>query len=278
MSDSPATVFVDADNTLWDTDRVFADAQLALLAKIEVANSVTANVPDRLGFIRALDEAIAERHHAGLRYPPRLLVRALRLALTGTPAEQAARYVLSGHSPRMSGDVEGLAEAEFFNAVEEAPALRQGVLGGMRRLHAAGCTLLIVSEAARVRVEATAQALGLAGHFTRVIEGQKRPELFARVLRLSGSPSTAYMIGDQLDRDIAPAKHAGLATIYFPGGFKPRWTPDEAKIGPDYKIENFEEAATIILGNRLSQSDLVDGAGARKPRRVVWNSPPTARE
>jgi hypothetical protein len=33
------------------------------------------------------------------------------------------------------------------------------------------------------------------------------------------------MIGDQLDRDIGPAKEAGLRTIYFPGGFAPGGRP-----------------------------------------------------
>jgi putative hydrolase of the HAD superfamily len=93
-----------------------------------------------------------------------------------------------------------------------------------------------------------------------VIEGHKRPELYHRVVRLIGSPNQAYMIGDQLDRDIAPAKQAGLTTIYFPSGFVPRWTPDEAKIGPDFRVTDFAEAAAIILRGRHSQQMRAVGA------------------
>ena len=67
---------------------------------------------------------------------------------------------------------------------------------------------------------------------------------------MAGAPANAFMIGDQLDRDIAPAKEAGLKTIYFPGGFVPRWTPDEAKIGPDFRVSDFVEAVEIILSRQ----------------------------
>src|SRR5947207_1637917 len=38
-STAPATVFVDADNTLWDTDSVFADAQRNMLERVEAATN-----------------------------------------------------------------------------------------------------------------------------------------------------------------------------------------------------------------------------------------------
>ncbi len=259
MSPPNATVFVDADNTLWDTDAVFANAQLKLLADVETATGYTTDATDRLAFVRAVDQAIAARHQAGLRYPPHLLARALGLALGGTPSEQAARYADTGHAAKLPGDAEDAIEKAYFVALKQPPALRPGVLNGMTELYAAGCLLLIVTEAAQARVEATATAAGLAGHFTRVVEGQKRPELFTRALRLAGSPRDAFMIGDQLDRDIAPAKQAGLRTIYFPGGFVPRWTPDEGKIGPDYRIADFGEAVAIILSDQSLATRRVAG-------------------
>lgn len=74
-------VFIDADNTLWDTNRVYADAQLSLLTDVERASGRRAKVDNRLGWLREIDQALAERHHAGLRYPPRLLAKAVALAL-----------------------------------------------------------------------------------------------------------------------------------------------------------------------------------------------------
>lgn len=244
----PATVFVDADNTLWDTDRVFAEAQLGLLSGVEAATGTPCPVSDRLGYVRAIDQAIAARHHAGLRYPAKLLIKATALALSGKGAVEAARASRLGTAPSpLPASSEEVIEARYWRALKAVPALRTGVMAGLSALQDAGCAVLIVSEAARGKVETVIAATGLEGHFTRVIEGQKRPELYRRVLRLARLPRRAFMIGDQLDRDIAPAKAAGLATIYFPGGFRPEWTPDAAEVGPEFTITDFSEAARIIL-------------------------------
>lgn len=243
----PATVFVDADNTLWDTDAVFAHAQLDLLAAVEQATGISTVAADRLAFIRELDQQIAERHHQGLRYPPRLLARATAFALMGKGAARAARDASMGElKPLMGERAEASLEQSFFAEVSKPAELRPGVIEGLDRLLAAGCTVLIVTESAAAKVSATAERLGLTGHFTRTIEGTKRPELYQRVMRLAHRSEKAFMIGDQLDRDIAPAKQAGLITIYFPGGFRPRWLPDETEVRPDFKIESFAEVPDVV--------------------------------
>jgi putative hydrolase of the HAD superfamily len=85
------------------------------------------------------------------------------------------------------------------------------------------------------------------GSFERVIESPKIARLYERVLRLAGRPRQSFMIGDQLQRDIVPAKVAGLITIYVPGRFRPRWEPDEEAVGPSYRVARFDQAAEIIL-------------------------------
>jgi putative hydrolase of the HAD superfamily len=70
-------LFVDADNTLWDTDGIFATAQLNLLTAVETAIGFPIFVANRLAFVRQIDQALAELHHRGLRYPPRLLAAAV---------------------------------------------------------------------------------------------------------------------------------------------------------------------------------------------------------
>lgn len=247
-SKAPAAIFVDADNTLWDTDSVFADAQQNILKRVEAGSGAAANVDDRLAFVREVDQAIAERHHAGLRYPPRLLVRGLEAALAGLPAERAARAAWRGSTARRLPD-ERVSEIEqaFFDDVRRAPEVRAGVRGGLEALRAANCQVLIVTEGERAKVESTAKRLALDNLTERIIEGPKRPELYQRVLRLIGAPKPAFMVGDQLDRDIAPAKAAGLKTIYFPGGFRPRWTINEADARPDHTIGTFADVPGIVM-------------------------------
>jgi putative hydrolase of the HAD superfamily len=248
--ETPATVFVDADNTLWDTDGIFAAAQLHLLAAVESVTGRQSAVEDRLAFVRAADQGIAEHHHAGLRYPPRLLIAALADALLGEDVARAAHLAIVGSGKvRITEDVMGDIETAYFSDLGRPPAIRSGVKAGLLALEAAGCTVLIITEAARAKVERTTERLGLDTHFTRIVEGVKRPELYRRILRLTGTLE-AFMVGDQLDRDIAPAKAAGLETIYFPGGFQPRWSPTVEKINPDHTIASFAEVPDIVLGER----------------------------
>jgi putative hydrolase of the HAD superfamily len=245
---APATVLVDADNTLWDTDGVFANAQRNMLKRIEAATGTAADADDRLTYVRAVDQAIAERHHAQLRYPPTLLVRGLEGALAGLSPERAARAAWRNLTHNRLPD-ERVREIEqaFILDLGRPPNIRPGVREGLEALQTAHCLVLIVSEGARAKVEKTTKRLGLDGLIARIVEGPKRPELFRRLLRLIGAPTHAFMIGDQLDRDVAPAKAAGLGTIHFPGGFRPRWTMDQAEASPDHVIATFADVPCIVL-------------------------------
>lgn len=242
-----AVVFVDADNTLWDTDSVFAHAQQNMLERVEKVAGTVANTNDRLAYVRAVDQALAERHHAGLRYPPKLLVRGLETALAGVPVERAARAAWrgSGTSGLSDSTVSEIAQA-FLDDLSQRPEIRAGVREGLKALRMASCLVLVVTEGQRAKVEKNLKQLHLDNLVSRIIEGPKRPELYQRVVHLTQS-KRVFMIGDQLDRDIAPAKAAGLQTIYFPGGFRPRWTPEEAIVKPDHRIEDFREVPSIVM-------------------------------
>lgn len=256
-----ATVFIDADNTLWDTNAVFADAQLALLADVEAAVGVAVGGKSDLAFVRSVDQAIAARHHAGLRYPVALLIRGLELSLGGLPAEAAARAAWSGgRSFQIDEQAVKNIEHRYFGRLSAQPAIRNGVAEGLDWLRAQNALLFVVTEGAKTKVEATAERLGLADYFERLIAAPKSPDLYRRVLRLAGTPQMAFMVGDQLDRDIGPAKSAGLRTIYFPGGFQPKWLPGVSEVNPDYIISSFLEVADIIEHEARLKASKRDGA------------------
>ena len=79
MTHRELVIVTDADNTLWDTDAVFRDAQLLLLSRVESAVGAPCPEADRLLFVRRYDQALAQNHHLHLRYPPQLLVRSVEL-------------------------------------------------------------------------------------------------------------------------------------------------------------------------------------------------------
>src|SRR5262249_21485168 len=122
----------------------------------------------------------------------------------------------------------------FSNDLSRCPEIRTGVREGLEALQRANWLVLVITEGQRTRIGKTMKRRHLGNLVSRIIEGPKRPELYQRVLRLVGPSKRAFMVGDQLDRDIAPAKVAGLETIHFSGGFRPRWTPEEGLIQPDH--------------------------------------------
>ncbi len=245
---SAPVVFVDADNTLWDADGVYAHAQLRLLKGVEDACDRVAAGANKLDFVREIDQAIAARHHRGLRYPCRLLIQAVARALVGESPESAAKAVWKGaNGDILSEDATVAIETQFANDLRDRPILLKGVEAGLKRLHASGALILVLTEGNRDRVRRTASEYGLMPSIDRVIESPKIPRLYNRVLQLTGRPKESFMIGDQLQRDIAPAKAAELTTIYVPGRFKPRWEPHEHVVGPSYSVQSFDQAVEIIL-------------------------------
>ncbi|WP_414639503.1 HAD family hydrolase [Allosphingosinicella sp.] len=211
---------------------------------------------DPLSFVREVDQCLAELHHSGLRYPPRLLALGLTQALLGDRPDIVAKRVIRGRGgPRGDSPPYIDLEEQFLAALRITPALRLGVRSGLNMLAEARCTVMVVTEASRTAVNDRLVALGIAGMISRVIEAPKRPELYRRLRKLDRVAAGSFMIGDQLDRDIAPAKEAGLRTIFFAGGFVPRWSSSVDDIKPDYVVDDFEKAAELVIGGDETHRD-----------------------
>lgn len=248
--------FVDADNTLWGTDAVYAGAQNKLLKRVECATGVTCQAEERLMFVRHIDQTLAQRHHLGFRYPPSLLVHALARALTGASLEGAAIHAWRNPSTGpLDDETVATIARQFVQGVRTPPALLPGAIEGLRRLRDAGATVFVVTEGDKRRVEETTDLLGISSLVDRIIAGPKRKELFARVLKLAGRPRQAFMIGDQIARDMAPAKASGLTTVYVPGAFKPRWEASEPRGTIDMEAQRFDVAVNQAL-SRTTHSAL----------------------
>lgn len=240
-------VCLDADNTLWDTDGVFAAAQLRLLANVIGAIGVDTAEEDRLAYVREIDQELASRHHLGLRYPARLLIAALCHRLLGDDPSLAARKTWNDPSavPLAKEVIEGI-EKQYLADLRETPALLSGVHTGLERLHHADATLVLVTEGGRDRVENLLLANKIDKYIDRVIDAPKRKELFLRLRRLFGANVLVYMIGDQVTRDIQPAAEAGLRTIHIQGKFRPIWEVGAAALTAR-EAKTFEDAVNAIL-------------------------------
>jgi putative hydrolase of the HAD superfamily len=241
-------VFVDADNTLWDTDGVFARAQLTLLSLVEEASERRSCVEHRLEYVRGFDQALAEQHHLGLRYPPRLLIQALAYAQQGLSQQEAVRRAWSdgSQSGLAAGTVSDI-ETAFIELIPRPPDLLAGVLTGLHELSRGGATTVVLTEGSRKRVMGTIDHHGLVEYIDRVFEAPKTVRMFERVRSLARMDQTIYMIGDQLTRDIRPASEAGLTTIFIPGAFQPKWELQAGNIA-SFQASTFDEAAALVVG------------------------------
>lgn len=237
----PTALFTDADNTLWDTDAVYARAQLALLASFRRHLQLPPAEPDELGlaFLRRVDQSIAARHPDGLRFPPQLLGAALRRVLQGEPLDSLDLKALA------RDDVSTFASIieEYGSDLGERPALRVGVVAGLSAIAQAGISTTVVTEGNRERCLALLDLHGLSSYVQNYVSFRKSAEAYRSLRQKFG---LGLMVGDQIDRDILYSAQAGFRTCYFPSGFAPAWTKDLV-VKPDHRISDYSEVTPLVL-------------------------------
>jgi len=251
-------VLVDADNTLWDTDAVFQNAQLLLLDRLESATGRNTPNDERLDFVRSYDQALARTHHLHLRYPPQLLVRAVEAALSDVPKYLAAQKATSGDHSAVNGklsqvEVDAIV-AEYLLALGHVPTLLPGVEEGVKRATEAGLELFVMTEGRIDKQRRFLEIHGLEPFFKGVWEITKGRAQFDRI-RVRFKERQVVIIGDQPDRDIAPAKAAGCTTILVPSRFKPSWQNAVDDPVPDYVGTDFLDAIRWCLRTVFMEAD-----------------------
>jgi putative hydrolase of the HAD superfamily len=239
-------LFTDADNTLWDTNGVFAEAQLAMLRELEMATGLSApEAEDRgLEFLRRVDQRIAATHPERLRYPPALLARGLLFALAGDGADQAADRATREEVAIPGGD---RTIGRFVERLSSVPSLRAGVEEGLTIIASAGVPIIVVTEERLERCQQLLDTHGLSALVAEVISVRKTIDAFRELRRVTGG-GTALMVGDQLDRDIQFAGEAGFETFFFPSGFAPYWNRDIAHV-PDHEIARFDQIVPFVFND-----------------------------
>jgi len=103
-----------------------------------------------------------------------------------------------------------------------------------------GYKLCVASEGRALKQWDKLIRLGLHNIFHEVFVTSKKSEKFYKsmVAKLKLKPHEVMMVGDRLDKDIFPAKSAGIVTVLI--------ARDHAGKGADYSVKNFEELLKII--------------------------------
>jgi putative hydrolase of the HAD superfamily len=241
-------IYTDADNTLWDTNAVFANAQLHLLEYAEHLAGVRAPSSERLSYLRGYDQAIAKRHHALLRYPPALLLRALTLGLRGASLESAvSRVIAEGAIP--SGDEE-VGLTAYRNGLSRAPDLLRGVPEGLALAHGLKIPIYVITEGPAEITNGRLRDLGIAEYVDGVLSASKSVELYSRLAERA-APKVATMIGDQPDRDVLLPHNAGMQAVLVKSQFRPEWLGDNDETHADAIVGDYLAAVRWVVDQSI---------------------------
>jgi putative hydrolase of the HAD superfamily len=236
----------DADNTLWDTNAIYIESHLELLEKIEKDTGLKAQTTDRLSFIRSVDQEIVRLNGGNLQYSPVLLYMGVSNLLKGMPLPQAAKKAMEISDKVFHNEPIKNAVSNFKKQISEnIPRLRCGVSEGLFGLKKLGVIVIVLTEGREARCSKLLIAHGLEGFVTEVVSGEKGPDFYNKISK-DYPNSKLFMVGDQIDRDIISAKKAGYTTIFFPGGFNPKWNKNYVSQSFDFQIKSFKEILNII--------------------------------
>jgi putative hydrolase of the HAD superfamily len=243
-------ILTDADNTLWDTNAVFASAQLELLGEVEVATRTKCLEADRLAFVRRFDQALALAHYAHLKYPPSMLVSALALALNGTNPEVAAHAAIRGQAYSSGLDqaaVDNLV-GRYFSSLHKIPELLPTVREGLMAARTAGLHVYVMTEGKVEKQRDILSQHSLDGLVAGIYEMAKNKVQFER-LRQRFFPAEIVVIGDQPDRDVVPAREANCKAVLVPGPFRPNWHDAEQWKDANYIANTFKDGIDWIISH-----------------------------
>jgi putative hydrolase of the HAD superfamily len=268
-------VVLDADNTLWDTNRLFE------AARDQLAQAVRSAFPEEALFghgggehpngrpvpVRRLGGALAVApggegdEQAGLEGLARATAHYLAAPDTGNGAvEAAARRAAAGGLPgalRADGEaVVRQAVEAFREALSRVPPLLDGageLLRAVRRWRAESPSTraaLLFSEGDpdRLSIAFDAYGIGDGRFFDDIVLRKKTDAAFREVRRqalacCAGSEETRLvMVGDSMKRDVRPANRAGFATIYCPGDYKGNEDPEGPDEVPDVAVQTVDAA------------------------------------
>lgn len=239
----PLLLLSDADNTLWDTNAVYAAAQIQLLQDVESYAGNSLEPLDRLAFVRAIDQSIASKHPSGLRYPPILLTTALIKTALGEPFDESDALSREGEHYEAARQFERDLVQRVRNNI---PELRRGVSEGLNDLSSIGTRIVVFTEGEESRCRSLLEHHQIAQFVSDLRSARKSVEEYLKMA--DNSCESTFMVGDQLDVDIALAKTAGITTIYFPSAFVPGWT-ESLKNVADFTIDSYSQIPALLKSN-----------------------------
>jgi putative hydrolase of the HAD superfamily len=202
---------LDADDTLWHNERLYARAQAQLKALL------SRYVADEQMDERLYQTEMRNLEHFGYG------IKAFALSMIETAIELTEARISAKDIQEIIDNARGmmLADVELLDHVDEALSLL-----------AADHTLMLITKGDLLDQERKLARSGLAQHFRYVeIVSDKASENYKAILdRLSVSPSDFLMVGNSLRSDILPVLALGATGVYIPHELT--WVHESAELPP----------------------------------------------
>jgi putative hydrolase of the HAD superfamily len=228
-------IAIDADDTLWHTERLYVDAQARFARLLARYHS-----PDWIN--QSLDQAEA-RNIAHFGYG----IKSFALSMIETAVELTEGRI-SGQDIQVIID---LAKEMLGSQVE----LLEHVAETIPRL-AAKTPLMLVTKGDLLDQESKIARSGLGEYFQQVeVVSDKTGESYARLLRRhSILPERFLMVGNSLRSDILPVLELGASAVYIP--YELTWVHEQAEKPPEgqpgfYQLEHLGLLPALL--QRLEQ-------------------------
>lgn len=248
----------DADNTLWDTNATFTNAQLGMLESLK-DKGFEIEPRAELPRLREFDSALV-KHLGRHEYDFSALALSLYFHYSGLRVNEAIDKSVNSLK-RQQNSFETRFAVQCGEAFKESlmrvPPLFLGTKETLLRLKTIHKSILILFTEGEIgRIEKILNANSLKGIFNYILNGKKSVEQFKKArsigLELLRKDSRreqnpiVIVVGDLLDRDIRFANMIGAIAVHKPGGYKPNQEPKDSHEIPDYKINRISDVEGII--------------------------------
>jgi len=246
-------VIFDGDNTLWNTNAVFTEAQLGILEELR---SFGFNIvpKDEFDKLRLIDDMLIKKYKKH-EYNFRVLCFALYLVyknkLSEEEAMQMAYDIFDKNIKYEDLDLAEKCYDVFKNKLKQIPSLFNNVKKTLKYLNDLKCVLILSSEGKKDRIMKILDEYDMEQFFVHVSTEEKSIETFKKIIsKMSKYQGTCskkvFVVGDILEREIFIGNKIGAITIYKPSYYKPNQKPKNKMEIPHYKIKELSEIKNII--------------------------------
>jgi HAD superfamily hydrolase (TIGR01549 family) len=149
---------------------------------------------------------------------------------------------------RTAAEAYGITLPKWDNSLEKLYRSASGVLSALYGKYKLG---IIANQL--LGTQKRIDNWGIGKYFDVVVASEEagfaKPDLkiFTLALDKAGcDPSDAFMVGDRLDNDIAPAKKLGMKTVWVRQGYAIYQSIDDESTRPDYVVDSIEELVYMI--------------------------------